>query len=86
MHLRLIVLGLLSSATVLAQDAPSPLPDGVSERRVEIWSEGTRMIGDLYEPTELEAGAQVMVRSRYGNRYTRLAWISGAISSRGCYH
>ncbi|MDX1383222.1 MAG: alpha/beta fold hydrolase, partial [Thermoanaerobaculia bacterium] len=37
----------------------SPLPDGVSERRVEIWSEGTRIVGDLYEPTGLAAGDRV---------------------------
>ncbi len=57
--LRLVAFALLLPATGLAQDDRSPLPDGVSERRVEIWSEGTRMVGDLYAPTDLEAGARV---------------------------
>ena len=96
MHHCLLALALLFPTTVLAQDARSPLPDGVSERRVEIWSEGTRMVGDLYEPTELEAGARIpaIVMShgwggtkehlrRYAPRFAELGILVLAFDYRG---
>ena len=95
-HLRLVALGLLFPAIILAQDDRSPLPDGVSERRVEIWSEGTRMVGDLYEPTDLEAGARTpaIVMShgwggtkehlrRYAPRFAQRGFVVLAFDYRG---
>ena len=41
---------LLPSAT--AAQRPPMLPDGVLHKTVDIWSEGTRMAGDLYRPAE----------------------------------
>ncbi len=48
--LLIAVVLLLSSATG-AQRRPA-LPDGVLQRAVDIWSEGTRMAGDLYRPAD----------------------------------
>jgi len=53
-----------------AQDAPAPdrprggaapaaLPDGVEQRSVTIWSDGTRMAGDLYLPRDRTAGEKL---------------------------
>ncbi len=39
-----------------AQGGQAPLPEHVATRSVDIWSEGTRLAGDLYFPDNLEAG------------------------------
>ena len=54
--LRRVLLPLLSVLLVLpsaagAQRRPA-LPDGVLHKTVDIWSEGTRMAGDLYRPAD----------------------------------
>lgn len=56
--LRAVLLPLLSVLLVLpsaagAQSRPA-LPDGVSHSAVDIWSEGTRMAGDLYRPAQAD--------------------------------
>ena len=56
--LRPVLLLLLSVLLVLpsaagAQRSPA-LPDGVSHSAVDIWSEGTRMAGDLYRPARAD--------------------------------
>ena len=45
------VAAMLTGITAFAQDQP-PLPDGVEKRSVTIWSDGTRMAGDLYLPRD----------------------------------
>jgi hypothetical protein len=40
-------------AEALAQSYP-PLPDNVERKQVTIWSDGTRMAGDLYQPKDLK--------------------------------
>ena len=47
---------LLVAAPILGQQRSFVLPDNVTSRQVAIWSEGTRMAGDLYEPKALAAG------------------------------
>jgi dipeptidyl aminopeptidase/acylaminoacyl peptidase len=49
-----ISVGFVSSAE--AQTRRWPLPDGVAMRSVVIWSEGTRMAGDLYFPEGVQEG------------------------------
>ena len=61
MTLRILLLSSLVALTGLAADAPAkkraaraPLPDNVEKREVIIWSDGTRMAGDLYLPKGLK--------------------------------
>ena len=42
---------LLQPCAAAAQRGPA-LPEGVTHRAVDIWSEGTRMAGDLYRPAD----------------------------------
>jgi dienelactone hydrolase len=61
-----IVAALLAAFTLTAADAPAkkkrgprrpaPLPENVEKRAVTIWSDGTRMAGDLYLPKERKEG------------------------------
>lgn len=37
----------------------APLPEGVERRAVTIWSDGTRMAGDLYLPAKLASGEKL---------------------------
>jgi poly(3-hydroxybutyrate) depolymerase len=43
---------LLLPPVAAAQQGPA-VPDGVRHRAVDIWSEGTRMAGDLYRPADI---------------------------------
>ena len=61
---RAVLLPLLSVLLVLpsaaaAQRRPT-LPDGVLHRTVDIWSEGTRMAGDLYREAFEESGEMAL--------------------------
>lgn len=42
-----------------AQRQPAPLPAGVEKRAVIIWSDGTRMAGDLYLPKDRKEGEKL---------------------------
>lgn len=48
------VLG-LSAITVSAQQQTPALPEGVATRPVNIWSDGTRLSGDLFYPKSMKA-------------------------------
>jgi len=47
---------LLAVSVVGASPRPDQLPDNVEVRQVTIWSEGSRLDGDLYMPRGLESG------------------------------
>ena len=49
-----LIVGLLATSEARAQRG-FELPDTVTRRAVDIWSEGTRLAGDLYAPRELAA-------------------------------
>ena len=49
-----------SRAEVIASPYPA-LPETVERRQVTIWSDGTRMAGDLYLPASLEPGVRLPV-------------------------
>lgn len=54
----LLIAALSSSAWVSgarAQSQGAALPEGVKSRRVDIWSDGTRMSGDLFYPADMKA-------------------------------
>ncbi len=58
-----ITASLLAAFALQAQQNPPalPLPAGVEKRAVTIWSDGTRMVGDLYLPANLKAGEKLPV-------------------------
>ena len=49
-----LIVGLLATSEAQAQRG-FELPDTVTRRAVDIWSEGTRLAGDLYAPRDLAA-------------------------------
>jgi uncharacterized protein len=49
-----LLLGL--AATASAQQKAKPLPDGAEKKIVTIYSDGTKMLGDLYVPAGLQKG------------------------------
>ena len=49
-----LIVGLLATSEARAQRG-FDLPDTVTRRAVDIWSEGTRLAGDLYAPRDLAA-------------------------------
>lgn len=51
-HLLLFLLAI--APAVLAQNRPAP-PENVDHRAVDVWSDGTRMSGDLFYPKDLSA-------------------------------
>jgi dipeptidyl aminopeptidase/acylaminoacyl peptidase len=53
-----LVLTFLSTA-VRAQPATRPMPPDVEKRPVVIWSDGTRMAGDLYLPKSIKDGERL---------------------------
>lgn len=58
----LLVMWICNPPSLPAQSAPRPkitLPDSVEKREVTIWSDGTRMAGDLYLPRDLKPGARL---------------------------
>jgi acetyl esterase/lipase len=58
MKIPLCLLGAIALASALeAQQPAAPAPPGPAEpHHVTIWSDGTRMAGDLYVPADLKAG------------------------------
>lgn len=47
-----------SHAAAKAQEYP-PIPDDVTRKRVTIWSDGTRMAGDVYMPKDIKPDAKL---------------------------
>ena len=54
-----LLLAMVTSALGLGAAAQDVDAEGVTSRGVDIWSEGTRMAGDLYFPAEAKAGAKL---------------------------
>ena len=50
----LFLAALPSLVAAQAQPRAAPLPEGIEKRSVTIWSDGTRMAGDLYLPKDLK--------------------------------
>ena len=62
------------------------LPDTVTRRAVDIWSEGTRMAGDLYTPRALAAGAArptIVMSHGWGGTKALLANIASRLAAEG---
>ena len=47
---------LAAAVNAEAQRRAQPLPEGVSEKSVSIWSEGVKLAGDLYYPSSMKDG------------------------------
>jgi dienelactone hydrolase len=52
-------LALVISARAQTPKGPPPLPEDVEKRTVTVWSDGTRMAGDVYRPKNLAPDAKV---------------------------
>ncbi len=62
------------------------LPDTVTRRAVDIWSEGTRMAGDLYAPRVLAAGAtrpSIIMSHGWGGTKALLARVASRLAAEG---
>jgi len=57
-HTILLAFALVTSATAQTPKGPPPLPEGVEKRTVTVWSDGTRMAGDVYRPKNLAPDAK----------------------------
>lgn len=55
-HLAGLILLLAMAATASSQQKAKPLPDGTEKKTVAIYSDGTKMMGDLYLPAGLRKG------------------------------
>ncbi len=55
--IRRVVVG--SCAVLVAVSAFAQLPEGIATRSVEIWSDGTRLAGDLFWPTSWKEGEKL---------------------------
>ncbi len=104
MTLRILLLTSLVALTGLAADAPAKkrapraaLPDNVEKREVVVWSDGTRMAGDLYLPKGLKpedklpaivlcagtGGTKVGTQARLGSIFAQNGYIALAFDYRG---
>ncbi len=62
------------------------LPDTVTRRAVDIWSEGTRMAGDLYAPRALAADATlpaIVMSHGWGGTKALLASVASRLAAEG---
>lgn len=80
-----VVMSLLVSGDAAAQQGPS-VPENVAVRAVDIWSDGTRMAGDLYSPKAMAASDSlpVIVMSHgWGGTKSLLVSYAGRFASEG---
>lgn len=74
-------------ASAQAQAYPAALPESVERRAVTIWSDGTRMAGDLYAPKGLEAQekrpAVVFIAGTGGTKKSSPARMGPLFAQRG---
>ena len=81
----LVTLLLLVTSEARAQRG-FELPDTVSRRAVDIWSEGTRMAGDLYAPRALAENATVpaiVMSHGWGGTKAGLAGVGSRLAAEG---
>lgn len=79
----LVAAALIAAALVaIAPDAMAQrprVPDGVSHRAVDIWSEGTRMAGDLYRPDDGDTRPRPAIVMSHGWGGTKAGLVRNAV-------
>ena len=80
-----LIVGLLATSEARAQRG-FELPDTVTRRAVDIWSEGTRLAGDLYAPRDLaadETRPTIVMSHGWGGTKAMLANIASRLAAEG---
>ena len=80
-----LIVGLLATSEVRAQRG-FDLPDTVTRRAVDIWSEGTRLAGDLYAPRDLaadETRPTIVMSHGWGGTKALLANVASRLAAEG---
>jgi len=80
-----LIVGLLATSEARAQRG-FELPDTVTRRAVDIWSEGTRLAGDLYAPRDLaadETRPTIVMSHGWGGTKALLANIASRLAAEG---
>ncbi len=80
-----LIVGLLATSEARAQRG-FELPDTVTRRAVDIWSEGTQLAGDLYAPRELaadETRPTIVMSHGWGGTKALLANIASRLAAEG---
>ena len=80
-----LIVGLLATSEARAQRG-FELPDMVTRRAVDIWSEGTRLAGDLYAPRDLaadETRPTIVMSHGWGGTKALLANIASRLAAEG---
>ena len=80
-----LIVGLLATSEARAQRG-FELPDTVTRRAVDIWSEGTQLAGDLYAPRELaadETRPTIVMSHGWGGTKALLANVASRLAAEG---
>lgn len=80
-----LIVGLLATSEARAQRG-FELPDTVTRRAVDIWSEGTRLAGDLYAPRDLaadETRPTIVMSHGWGGTKALLANVASRLAAEG---
>ena len=80
-----LIVGLLATSEARAQRG-FELPDTVTRRAVDIWSEGTRLAGDLYAPRDLaadETRPTVVMSHGWGGTKALLTNVASRLAAEG---
>ena len=80
-----LIVGLLAPSEARAQRG-FELPDTVTRRAVDIWSEGTRLAGDLYAPRDLaadETRPTIVMSHGWGGTKALLANVASRLAAEG---
>ena len=80
-----LIVGLLATSEARAQRG-FDLPDTVTRRAVDIWSEGTRLAGDLYAPRDLaadETRPTIVMSHGWGGTKALLANVASRLAAEG---
>ena len=80
-----LIVGLLATSEARAHRG-FELPDTVTRRAVDIWSEGTRLAGDLYAPRDLaadETRPTIVMSHGWGGTKALLANVASRLAAEG---
>ena len=80
-----LIVGLLATSEARAQRG-FELPDTVTRRAVDIWSEGTRLAGDLYAPRDLaadETRPTIVMSHGWGGTKALLTNVASRLAAEG---
>ena len=80
-----LIVGLLATSEARAQRG-FDLPDTVTRRAVDIWSEGTRLAGDLYAPRDLaadETRPTIVMSHGWGGTKALLTNVASRLAAEG---